>query len=354
MCLCTKHKEPLVARRNIKVYKHARYIDLQNKIAYSPCQNTKFKLDEDFIPERQTVDMRGLSLYEINGGVIHACLFPDFSRGECLEAYIPEGTKYWIGVDHMTVCAEKLVVLSKPVKLEDNPGIDPIMAEMFYDSSEEKNGVKVGDYLVTTEKGKEVYYKPSQLANVPKERIKGMVVGFNGSTPEVADIFHIIKSVMIDSEWDSTLDKHISNSYKAEKDMDGYKHTIAWEAVCKSNKSRFEAYHAVKELGDDHYIPALGEMKLFMDNILTIAASCAIVGFFLPIQMGQVFWSSTEFSLRDCWDCRIRIDGWRRYCYYKYDRDSIVPFVASAQMKKKNRVKRWITRATGFIRKLTQ
>ena len=336
MCLYTKHKKPLVAKRRIRVFKHVSTYSLEDKTAKSPCQGTLFKLDEEFLPARGTVDIRGTSLCEINGGVIHACLWPDFSRGACLEAYIPEGTEYWIGVDHTTICARKLVVLSKPITPADCAGVDPIMAEMLYDSAEEHHGVKIGDYLVTNENGEDTYYKPTQLSNVPKDKIKGMVVGFNGSTPEIADIFNIVNNVMIDSDWNSKLDKYFDEGDNAQKDMDGYKHTLAWKSTCDQDKRRFEAYHAIKSKGEDYYIPALGEMKLLLDNILTVAASCSLAGFSCPISMGDYFWSSTESSQYVCWCCGIYADGWCRYWDDRSHHHGVVPFVASQQMKKKN------------------
>lgn len=339
MCLYTKHKEPIVAQRNIKVYKHVCDYKPQTKKAKSPCQRTWFSLDEDFNPEKQTVDIEEAhsGLYEINGGVIHACLWPDFSRGKCLEAYIPAGTEYWIGIDHSTICARKLVVLNKPVTRDDNPGLDPTMAQMLYDVAIECDGVKVGDYLVTSENGYEVYRSPLQVLNLPKDSIKGIVVGFNGNTPIVADIFHtIVDTVWIDAYYRSNLGGEFFDSGdQAELDMNGYEHFTAWKKTCEGTRDRFKAYHVVKERGEDYYIPALGEMKQLITNILSVAASCSLAGLFCPICMDGYYWTSTESS-EDCsWFCALCSDGWYRNWYSKYYHFRIVPFYSSAKLKAK-------------------
>lgn len=339
MCLYTKHRKPQVAQRDIKVYKNVNRYVLDQKIAVSPCQGTQFSLDTPFIPDRSTPDIENNgSLYEINGGVIHACLWPSPERGSrYLEAYIPKGTEYWIGVDHTTVCARKLVVLSKPIEAtSDKATLDPIMAEMLYHVATSYNGVKIGDFIVTDENNEEVYCAPTEVPNVPKNKIKGMVVGFNGRKPLIADIFHILEDVVIDARYNSKLDTFISEGDKAEKDMDGLNHTKAWKSQCAQDKNRFEAYNKlVAERGEDYYIPALGEMKQLLDNVIYIAAACSLAGMYCPIYMNRSFWTSTEYSQGCCWYCGIGAGGWGRDWCYKNCHNSLVPFYASAPVKKK-------------------
>lgn len=333
MCLYTKHEKPLVAKRDIKVYKHVRRVDLQRKVAESPCQGTKFALDTDFIPDKPAADIyrRSDDLYEINGGVIHACLWPDFSRGYCLEAYIPAGTEYWIGCDHTTLCARKLVVKSKPVSSDEFYGLDEVLSEMLYDSAEEKNGIKVGDFFYK-DGNNESFVAPAQVPNLPKDKIKGMVVGFDGDEPLIADVTHIFHDVQIDDRYNSKLDEFFNDRSKAKKDMNGYKHTKAWKSKCQG-ESRFGAYAIIEKLGEDYYIPALGEMETLLENILYVAAACSLAGVSLPITMGKSFWTSTEFSQCHSWRCGIRDFGVGGGWDYKYCHLRVAPFIASAKKK---------------------
>ena len=120
MCLITNHKNPMIAQRDIKVYKHVRnivYDDMRSDMAQSPYQGIWFNLDKEFIAEPSETPLLypwdDSNNWEINAGAIHACLWPDFTIGRCLEAYIPKGTEYWYGVDKSTVCAKKLFVTNR-------------------------------------------------------------------------------------------------------------------------------------------------------------------------------------------------------------------------------------------------
>lgn len=335
MCLYTKHKEPLVAKRDIKVYKHVRRVDLDKKEAESPCQYTRFVLDKEFIPNRPTVDIEHWSgdFYTINGGVIHACLWPDFSRGACLEAYIPAGTEYWIGSDHTTICAKKLIVKSKPVSLEEFYGLDETLSEMLYEIAEGKNGIKVGD-LLYMDGSNEKFVAPTKVSNLPKDKIKGMVIGFNDDEPLIADVANIISNVRIDSDANCNLDGFFGDRDKAKKDMEGYKHTKAWKSQCQG-KSRFGVYAAIENLGEDYYVPALGEMETLLNNILFVAASCSLSGIRLTITISKWFWTSTEGWQGYSWGCCIGGGDVFERWYCKDFLGSVVPFIASAKKKKK-------------------
>lgn len=344
MCLYANHQHPLVASKRIKVYKHVSNIDADGKGAITPRQGTHFALNKEFVAQPSTVDITKSSFgYELNGGVIHACLWPDFSRGtRCLEAYIPEGTEYWIGIDKSTICAKKIFVTNVEVTAKDFTGLDQEIAESVYAEAPCKNGIRIGDVI-----------KENQ-------QVKGVVVGFNGFEPLIADFQHIVEAVM-DFRYNSTLHKLFSDEKEAMQDMDGQGHMEAWEKVCKDDPMRFEAYHKVKALGDSHYIPALGEMGLLWKNLIYIAAGLSLAGFSCPFNMSGWYWTSTEYSLRRSWSSYLGSFGACRDWGCKGCQDSIVPFIASATGQKvvqvaKKKMSRlaWIIHRTGFLRRLLQ
>lgn len=178
MCLVTYHKKPMVASKDIKVYKHIKEIAADN--AKSPCQGTWFKLNKEFVAQPSETYLEPYNdgkRWEINGGAIHACLWSDFERGICLEAYIPEGTEYWYGLDKSTICAKKLFVTNKEVKPEDCAGMDEEIASAFYSESPKNNeGVAIGSFLVFND-----FIGPAVAASCSKKDIQGIVVGFNGN-----------------------------------------------------------------------------------------------------------------------------------------------------------------------------
>lgn len=347
MCLVTYHRKPMVASKDIKVYKHVREISADK--AKSPCQGTWFELNKEFVAQPSETYLSPYSnskRWEINGGAIHACLWPDFERGRCLEAYIPEGTEYWYGIDKSTICAKKLFVTNKEVKPEDCAGMDEEIASAVYSESPKNNeGVAIGSFLVFN-----YFVGPAVAASCSKKNIQGIVVGFNGNEPVVADIQNLMKSISIDNDWNSKLDKHISNTEEAIKDMDGYKHTKSWKETCENNPKRYEAYNVVAKLSENHYIPALGEMELVWKNLIYIAAACSIAHVACPFTMGRWYWTSTECSQRYSWSSDLSSDGALRFWARRDDRGRVVPFVASANLRKKSKLT-WIQHLCNFLSK---
>lgn len=332
MCLTTNHKAPLVASKDIKVYKHVK--DITPDKAQSPCQGTWFELNKEFVAQPSYTQLNPYSdgkRWDINGGAIHACLWPDFDRGRCLEAYIPEGTEYWYGIDKSTICAKKLFVTDKEVKPEDCAGMDEEIASAVYSESPKNNeGVAIGSFLVFND-----FVGPAVAASCSKKNIQGIVVGFNDNEPVVADIQNLMESISIDNDWNSKLDKHIPDTEEAIKDMDGYEHTKSWKGTCENNPKRYEAYNAIAKLSENHYIPALGEMELVWKNLIYIAAACSLAHVACPFTMGRWYWTSTEFSQYGSWCSRLRSGGAYRLWDDKDCHDSLVPFVASANLRKK-------------------
>lgn len=49
MCLVTYHQKPMVALKDIKVYKHVS--NISSGSAKSPCQGTRFNLNKEFIAQ---------------------------------------------------------------------------------------------------------------------------------------------------------------------------------------------------------------------------------------------------------------------------------------------------------------
>lgn len=331
MCLLTYHEKPLVASKNIKVYKHVSVI-ADNK-AQTPYQDTWFELNKYFVaqPSYTHLSRRAENRWEINGGAIHACMWPDFSRGKCLETYIPEGTKYWYGVDKSTICAKKLYITDKEVKPEDCAGLDEEIATSVYSEAPTNNeGVKIGSFSVFGD-----FVSPSIAVSVSKKDIKGIVVGFNGDEPVVADIQNLLECVYIDSNYNSKFHQHFPYKEDAMKDMNGYEHTKAWKETCEGDSHRYKAYDAVTKLGEHYYIPALGEMELVWANLIYIATGCSIAHIICPFTMQGWYWTSTEFSQSCSWYSGLYSYGTDRYWDSKHLQFSVVPFVASAHLKKK-------------------
>ena len=296
MCLYVKDAKPLVAMTNIKVYKHVQSFDKVTKKAVTKYQQTTFDLDKEFLPQGRVAPKTTMFTF----GVIHACLWPDFDRGTCLEAYIPEGTNYWIGIDGCTVCAEKLFVTSKEVT--EPACMDINLAREILAEVPAQEDHTIGEFTSDN----------------------CIVVGFYpDGRPMIADIANMIKDVAIDIRYDSRIDKYCSYN-EAARDFDGVSH---FKNHPKGDC--YEAYNAVVKLGSKHYIPACGEMRTLLSNILYIAASCAIKEMPISISMEDWYWTSSDRSLRSSWYCSILSNGVYQNWDFKYRRHRLVPFVAS-------------------------
>lgn len=302
MCLYAKDSKPRVATKDIKVYKHVKYVDVSNRTAITPHQETTFELDKEFIPKAKVA--KGTTTF--TSGVIHACLWPDADRRTCLEAYIPKGTNYWIGIDGCTVCAEKLFVTSN--KVEGPTCMDVDLAREILADVPTVEGVTIGEFTSNDY----------------------IVVGFyqNGK-PMIADIANMIQNVAIDREYDSKIDKYYSYD-EAAKDFNGVAH---FKNHPKGD--RYEAYNAVVKLSPKHYIPACGEMRTLLSNIIYIVASCALKNIPISISMEGWYWTSSEDSLGGSWYCYIDSGGVRQYWGDKDYRCRVVPFVAPNPISQK-------------------
>ena len=330
MCLYTKQKEPLVAQRNIKVYKHVSYIDDDKKTAKSPCRGARFNLNADFVPKRSTVDITGHTEYlEINGGVIHACLYPDYGKGRCLVAYIPKGTEYWFGLEGTTVCARKLFVTDQEVTADSFTGMDEVLALKLYSNAPSFNGIKVGHFLVKCPDGGKMFVSPMWVNDKAPDIIIGIVVGFTPENkPIIASHKHYLESTSIDNCYDYLLnDKYLSRE-EACKDFNGYKNFKGWKKVCEGHPTRFEAYAQVTAFGEEYYVPALGEMECMLENIKYVAAGYTLASRNCPVSMTGWYWTSSEHSAYSSWCCYIYSGGVCRDWYSKGDHRRVVPFVA--------------------------
>lgn len=110
MCLISHRKEPFIAQKDLKVFKIlSRYDD--NDTYKTPFMGVSVKLGELMNGEGVNYYYQVVDNYLITAGYIHSksiCSDYYLSLGEVfVEAYIPEGTKYYIGVDN-DICSEVL------------------------------------------------------------------------------------------------------------------------------------------------------------------------------------------------------------------------------------------------------
>lgn len=115
---------------------------------------------------------------------------------------------------------------------------------------------------------------------------------------------------------------YIGNFEKEMKDMNGYKNTKSLEKYLKDHP----AIDICKKLGEDWYIPALGELIKAFSNLLCINLTLRKLN--LPTIDGyEWFWSSTMKGKRYAWGCRGDGDFDWFYYEYVYNRRPVLPFL---------------------------
>lgn len=335
MFLATKRQKPLIAQHDIRVFQYVNSVNTDAGTARLSDSRDTIELDKvlsnpNSLRIQENTDY---NFFVVGGGAYYSYLWPYLnSRNNCLNAYIPKGTEYWVGVDGTTVCSRKIVVENSLVGENDITGLDEEIAEWLYLHAPVEEGIRVGDFIAKGSGGSEIVVDPYNFNRISNYRIKGVVVGFHDSLPIVANIFDILQDLAIDEDYDSNLGgRFFTDVNEAENDFCGWEHSRKWKQHCCSDPHRFPAWNALDGIFGGYYMPALGEMKMLFKNITLIAAACALAKVNMPISMGEWFWTSTEYSSGYCWVCCLGSLGLYRDWDDKDDRSSIVPFVASVR-----------------------
>lgn len=335
MFLATKREKPLIAKKNIRVFLYVRSYNLDNKTVVLSDRRDTVTMNTIITDNSQAHIQRNddYNFFVVDRGAYIAYLWPyELQRDRCLEGYIPAGTEYWVGVDKTMVCAKEIFIKDHVITDDEVIGLDDEISEILYLNAPSEGGVRVGDFVVKSTGGGERIVTPYNFSKIAKYKIKGVVVGFKNSIPQIADIFNILRDVCIDENADSNLGgRFYSEQSEAQNDFCGWEHKRAWANRCSANSERYQAWNLANDLDGSYYIPALGEMEELLSNILFIAAACSIAKVNMPINIGEWFWTSTEGSSYDCWWCGIDSYGLYRGWDYKDTHGRIVPFVASVR-----------------------
>ena len=106
------------------------------------------------------------------------------------------------------------------------------------------------------------------------------------------------------------------------KDMNGYKNTKSLEKYLKDHP----AIDICKKLGENWYIPALGELIKALSNLLCINLTLRKLN--LPtIDYYEWFWSSSMREKDYAWGCHGDGDCDWFYCDRVHDRNCVLPFL---------------------------
>lgn len=339
MCLYVGKKVALVAKKDITVYKFLKPSTIDSEWK-SPCQNTPVELNKVMKPARKSKEVFETSChkYQINGGVIHACLITNmddrFGGCTCFEATIKKGTTYYVQDDFIDIAAEEIYISDKKV---EGDTVSPNIKEICDDYMDalgdlreftNKDGIKIG-YLYLTNG---TYVSPKDTFE--QDDVIGIVAFFDKNDNPIVTALEDVSLPWL-TQYDMR-NKIQSDIKDTEKDFDGKKHTADIASSKDYDKDKFKAiaycldYDAGgKTKKGEWYLGATGEMIEMAKNLGVINATIIYTGIGSVIRANWT-WTSSEVSyghIPIVWYCRLE-DGICDYCYYRYDEYQVRPCAA--------------------------
>ena len=344
MCLYIGNKKPLVAKKDIVVYK---YVQKRYCRYVTACQNYPIQTNKVLYPSHSSEDIVNTNFrkYIINGGVIHACTSSNdssFNGYICLKAIIKEGTEFWVQDDFKQVAARSLYITDEVVTDKQTNIID--FCKMLIDEAPtNKDGIKIGDVLLADK----TYVSP--LKEFDKSKVIGYVACFN---PQDDNPIHVglnsdYLPFLTDPKYDHSYHSNIKYD-KVEDDFDGYKHTYDIANAADYKADLFKAidycinYSTEGTNKGEWYLGATGEMIAIADNVIFINAAIMLVGIGEILNLIWSWTSSQNYDrhVNGLWDVRL-INGCSTICqYWEYgSEDQVRPLIAFIKQAKRSYIK---------------
>ena len=300
MCLYIGNKKPMVAKKDIVVYK---YVGGSEGNYETPFQNTPVKVNALMVAEggNGNIAKENYEKYVINGGAIHACTSSndsDFVGNTCLKAIIKEGTEFWVQDDFKQVAARSLYITDEVVEEEETSDFKDIYVSILESAEEHKDGLKVGHFLLSDK----TYASP--LSEFDHSKAIAVVMGFN---PEDDSPIHVALDetylpFLTQYNYANSCQSDIRNREDLKNDFDGYKHTYDIANAKDYKADLFKAidycinYSTEGTNKGDWHLGAGGESIMLAQNLAIVNASMLLTGIGTPISINWV-WTSSQ--LRD-------------------------------------------------------
>ena len=299
MCLYIGSKSKFVAEHDITVYK--KLIAPRGRWV-TPNRKWPIEFNKVLIPKGVAREKEHGYKYIIEEGAIHAYTFSPDSKKDCEEffiAKIPAGTRFWLQDDLKQIAAEKMIITT------EHP--------------EPRKRMDLSNYYHF---GVDVYLKDGSRAKNDESFSVSEVIGlfaFNNRVISTKIEKEVISNdFLVDPE---NKYPYIGNLEKPKKDMNGYKNTKSLEKYSKDHP----AIDICKKLGEDWYIPALGELIKAFSNLLCINLTLRKLN--LPTIDYEWFWSSTMKGKEYAWYCGSNGGFCQGYYLYVDCRGYVLPFL---------------------------
>ena len=301
MCLYIGSKNKFVAKHDIIVYKNL--FEVSKGEWVTPFRRWPIEFNKALIPKGAAREKKREFKHIIEEGAIHAYTSSPDSKTDCEKVFIakiPAGTIFWLQDDLEEVAAKKMIITTEHPK----PGERTNLSEYYY-------------------LGVDVYLKDGSRAKNNENFSVSDVIGLFAfdnrviSTKVEDEIFSSCNLVDQKNEY-----SYIDIFKKAKRDMDGYTNTKSLEKYLKDHP----AIDICKKLGEDWYLPALGELIKTFSNLLYINLTLRKLN--LPIIDSGWFWSSSVPKKECAWGYdSYSFPSWNYYKCCVIGRNSVLPFL---------------------------
>ena len=314
MCLTTTFEKGFIAPHDIIVYKK---LTISKKGWVTPYMEFPVKLNSEMVPEfkgRPEFEKRRKDSKKIflHGGVIHSftrCTESIYPGTYYFKAIIRKGTRFWISSNLGEIASERLYITSEKVTYE-NTDLSFLYQDYCLD-------------LLTVD-GERIPWSPG----IDPKQVKGIFAGKSNLVVGVENHYFYQTSF----SWDLYLVGLITSSLRKSEeeiallDFKGKRNT-------KFLRKNYASLEILKNLPEDFYIPALGELKNVLDNYLVqINLTLSSLGKRI-ITVDSDFWSSTASFSDSFWSYNIYNGGGdERKLYNKH---YLLPFCVYPKEKEK-------------------
>ena len=292
-------KNKFVAEHDIIVYK--KLYEVSEGKWVTPCRRWPIEFNKVLTPEGVAREEKKGFKYEIEEGTISAYTFSTDSesrRKTLFIAKIPAGTIFWLRDDLKAVAAEKMIITTEHPK----PGEKTDLSEYYH-------------------LGVDVYLKDGRRAKNDENFRVSEVIGLFAFDNRVIST-KVEKEIFSSCDLVDPKNKYPYRFKEVEKDMNGYKNTKSLEKYLKDHP----AIDICKKLGEDWYLPSLGELIKAFSNLLYINLTLRKLN--LPIinkRNVYWFWSSSVQRKDMIWGC---CDSGGCWPYDDYvTKNSVLPFL---------------------------
>ena len=319
MCLYIGKKLPLIAEKDIVVYK---YLDEFDGNYETPYQETPVTLNKTLVANRVN------NLYEevyneevynrkhsISKGAIHACLSikrEKIGNFVLFKAVIKKGTTFYVQDDFVEIAATELFITDEEINCDiDSPDLIDV-AKLYIETARKQkensnsNGVFIGDFCLYDK----TYVSP--LSDFNKEDAIGIVAFFNNEgNPVVISLEKAFLPWLTESSMENEVCSDIKDNIA--DDLSGYKHTYDIVASKDYDPNKFKSiayctnYQTKGTKKSDWYVGSIGECIKVAQNMGIINASMIFKGIGDIIGFSWM-WSSSERTRDDgscAWGCLL-------------------------------------------------